>query len=263
MHVTLFDANHCPGAVMLLFEPPPPAPPTLHTGDARLCLRALAPHSEPLLRAAAGGALRCVLDTTYADPQHTFPTQEEAVQSALDALRAELFNPRALIVFGSYTIGKERLFLRAAEVAGRPVFAGAAKREVLACLDLPPADAARVTADDGATNLHVVPMALVTFKRMGELLSHYKGRFDTVIGFVPTGWTARPGQRAPRAGGGCCTRRTKGALVLYNVPYSEHSSFDELRAFLRWLRPLHVVPSVGGDTPEAAEAIVRRLTSPP
>lgn len=32
-----------------------------------------------------------------------------------EAIRTELFNPRALIVFGTYTIGKERLWL---EVGG-------------------------------------------------------------------------------------------------------------------------------------------------
>ena len=33
------------------------------------------------------------------------------LQFAIDAVRAEAFNPKTLFLFGSYTIGKERLFL--------------------------------------------------------------------------------------------------------------------------------------------------------
>ena len=34
VRVTFLDANHCPGAAMLLLEPPG-RPPILHTGDCR------------------------------------------------------------------------------------------------------------------------------------------------------------------------------------------------------------------------------------
>ena len=47
-----------------------------------------------------------------------------------------------------------------------------------------------------------------------------------------------------RAGRG---RRQKGSLILYSVPYSEHSSFTELREFVRWLQPAKIVPTVGND----------------
>lgn len=36
------------------------------------------------------------------------------IRFAVDAVRAEAFNPRTLFLFGSYTIGKERLFLEVA-----------------------------------------------------------------------------------------------------------------------------------------------------
>lgn len=43
-------------------------------------------------------------------------------------------------------------------------------------------------------------------------------------------------------------RRTqKGSLILYSVPYSEHSSFAELREFVGWLRPASITPTVGND----------------
>ena len=36
------------------------------------------------------------------------------IRFAVDAVRAEAFNPKTLFLFGSYTIGKERLFLEVA-----------------------------------------------------------------------------------------------------------------------------------------------------
>eukprot|EP00959_Pyramimonas_sp_CCMP1952_P017225 365785-Pyramimonas_sp.AAC.1 len=40
---------------------------------------------------------------------------------------------------------------------------------------------------------------------------------------------------------------TAGSVLLYDVPYSEHSSFDELKAFVDWLDPHQIVaaPVVG------------------
>ena len=55
-----------------------------------------------------------VLDTTYCDPRYSFPPQSAVVDSVLRAVRAEAFNARTLFLFGSYTIGKERVFLSVA-----------------------------------------------------------------------------------------------------------------------------------------------------
>ena len=43
--------------------------------------------------------------------QYCFPTQQETLDYTMKAVKSELFNSRALFVFGTYTIGKERLFL--------------------------------------------------------------------------------------------------------------------------------------------------------
>ncbi|GIM03993.1 hypothetical protein Vretimale_8639, partial [Volvox reticuliferus] len=44
-------------------------------------------------------------------------------------------------------------------------------------------------------------------------------------------------------------RMARGTTVVYQVPYSEHSSFGELRAFVSWLQPGRIVPSVNADGP--------------
>ena len=48
------------------------------------------------------------------EPYWLARAQVEVIRFAVDAVRAEAFNPRTLFLFGSYTIGKERLFLEVA-----------------------------------------------------------------------------------------------------------------------------------------------------
>lgn len=52
------------------------------------------------------------------------------LQFSIDAVKAEAFNPKTLFLFGSYTIGKERLFLEAARVLQRKVYVSATKCKV-------------------------------------------------------------------------------------------------------------------------------------
>lgn len=109
--VTFVPANHCPGAAMVIFERPGCAP-VLHTGDCRYD-RALF-QACPELIALRGRAI-LHLDTTYCSPEHCFPPQRDVVAEVVRLCRAavEKAAGRAppLFVFGSYTIGKERLFL--------------------------------------------------------------------------------------------------------------------------------------------------------
>ena len=269
---TLFDANHCPGAAMILFEPPEPHPPVLHTGDCRWNTALHGPMLGPALAALPPHSrhrLRLILDTTYCDPAAGFPASSEAVTFISNAVRSEGFNvARTLFLVGSYTIGKERCAFAAARAAGSRLYAGTSKREVLDCLaptapgvgaaGLAPADMALLTSDDRTANVHIVPMACVSFARMKGILQHYKGRFDTCVGFAPTGWAF--GRAAAATGGSA--RRRQGALVRYDVPYSEHSSFQELRDCVAFLAPAAICPSVDNDTGQRCSHMVELLTAP-
>jgi len=258
--LTLFDANHCPGAAMALFDPPEPHPPVLHTGDCRwdpALMEAQVGPALALLPAERRARLCLVLDTTYADPNAAFPPIAQAVAFITAAVKSESFNSkRTLFLVGSYTIGKERCAFAAARAAGARLFAGTAKRAVLDCLPLAAEDRALLTGDDTATNVHIVPMACTSFARMKGILAHYRGQFDTCVGFSPSGWTF--GRGKDKAGG----RTKRGSLVRYEVPYSEHSSFEELRAAVRFLRPAVICPSVNNDMGRGCERIVRLLTLP-
>ena len=74
------------------------------------------------------------------------------------------------------------------------IYVSVAKRKVLECLELPAELAALMTSNDKETNLHAVPLWSITFKSMTRLLKHYRGRYTTIVGFQPTGWTQKQGK---------------------------------------------------------------------
>ena len=103
--VTLLDANHCPGAVMFLFEIGQRR--ILHVGDFRW-------NTELMLKQGPLKTLytnqtrldELYLDTTYCDERYSLPTQSEAIQATVDiAVRESTLPGKTLFLFGAYTIG--------------------------------------------------------------------------------------------------------------------------------------------------------------
>jgi len=235
--LTLVDANHCPGAVMVIAQLPR-QPPVIHTGDCRLTT---AMQDNQVLRAMRPLRPTLVLDTTYCNPQYTFPSQDETLQYTLNAVKAELHNPRVLFVFGTYTIGKERIFLEVAHKYNRKVYVSKDKMQILQCCGLTPEYSRLLTTDHLEANMHAVALFKVNHDSLSAILQDNRGRYNTVVGIRPTGW-ALQSKRGKAQGSG--RRSQKGQIIIHEVPYSEHSSFTELREFVSWLDPGELIPSV-------------------
>ncbi|KAL3500347.1 hypothetical protein ACH5RR_039440 [Cinchona calisaya] len=247
--VTCYDANHCPGAIIILFEPPN-GKAVLHTGDFRFSdeMSKISPLQTCLIHTL-------ILDTTYCDPQYDFPKQEDVIQFVIEAIQAEAFNPSTLFLIGSYTIGKERLFLEVARVLRKKVYVSAAKLRLLQCLDFPNEDAQWFTLNEHESHIHVVPMwTLASFKRLKYIANQYAGRFNLIVAFSPTGWTFSKGKKKSPG-----RRWQQGTIIRYEVPYSEHCSFSELREFVKFISPANIIPSVNNHGPESTSTMVSHL----
>ncbi|BBM99861.1 DNA cross-link repair 1A protein [Marchantia polymorpha subsp. ruderalis] len=249
--VTFIDANHCPGSVMILFEPPN-GEAVLHTGDFRFCS---AMRDNASLQSTSVHTL--ILDTTYCDQQYDFPKQEAVIQFVIEAIQAELFNPETLFLIGTYTIGKERVFLEVGKVLQKKIYVGAAKMKLLECMDLSAEDLKWLTCNDQESFIHVVPLwSISSFKRMSSISRHYRGRYKLLVAFSPTGWSFGRGKKKTPG-----KRHQQGTMIRYDVPYSEHSSFCELKEFVKFIAPADIIPSVPGKSGTSADDMIASLWS--
>ncbi|KAH7533908.1 hypothetical protein FEM48_Zijuj04G0181400 [Ziziphus jujuba var. spinosa] len=103
------------------------------------------------------------------------------------------------------------------------------------------------TEDECGSDVHVVGWNL-----LGETWLYFRPNFVKVkdimvekgytraVGFVPTGWTYEVKRNK-------FSVRTKDSFEIHPVPYSEHSNYIELGEHVKFLKPKHVVPTVGLD----------------
>jgi len=115
--VTLFDANHCPGAVMFLFRGK--FGTVLHTGDFRFSEKMfnyslLYPPAKmnPKKKGISVDVDYLYMDNTFALPEIDFPSREEAYKGLVQVVK----NHSGYRVFlFTYYLGKEEVMLNLAE----------------------------------------------------------------------------------------------------------------------------------------------------
>ena len=177
--------------------------------------------------------------------RYVFPAQHAVIRHVVEACRLLLPCKRTLVLFGTYSIGKERVFLEVGRQLGVTLHVERAKMRLIECMRLDNADASLLTSEPhSTTRWRVVPMGQLRAPKLRELLGQLRARFDAIVAFRPTGWAYGRGGAAAGAAGR--TMRLAGNVTVVEVPYSEHSSYDELLQCVRDLQPRKVVATVDG-----------------
>ncbi|KAJ3050302.1 hypothetical protein HK097_008742 [Rhizophlyctis rosea] len=283
-YVRFMDANHCPGAVVLLFDLPAESDShngrrrIVHCGDFRY--HPSMKEWEGWGEDPPGVVEEVMLDTTYCNARFKFPTQD-VVTSAIGKLIAERCaedtshsadgashcRQKTLVVIATYTIGKEKVLLEVSRSLNNiSIVVTQEKKAILEQLDLPYIDI--FSTDIGASNVHVVSWGKLGemapggwrflpnwsfcgefFDWVNSLIVDPDDRYTRFIGVVPTGWTHDFQKRYGT--GALYHEQTKPnqptdspSFQTYEVPYSEHSNFEELRLFIEFLKPARVTPTV-------------------
>ena len=215
MVVTAIDANHCPGAVMFLFEGY--FGKILYTGDFRW-----SDQMEADLFCCNLGHLDVLyLDNTYCSPKCVFPSREEAKTQILDILNRHKNHD---IVIGLRSLGKEDILLTIAEEFKEWISLPGDLYTTAQILGLPNI----FCVNETDCSIRVEPFYSISNKNLDKW-----NETRPTIAIVPTALYI-----------GLEMSPFINREDIYVVPYSDHSSYSELMEFVKFVKPKVIYPIV-------------------
>ncbi|CEP11716.1 hypothetical protein [Parasitella parasitica] len=194
------------------------------------------------------------------EQENPMTSKDDAFQRMMDPNnRRPAAASRVLIVVGTYTIGKERVFINIARMLKCKIYAPSKKRRILECQQDDELNN-MLTGNPLEAQVHVVPLREIRADIMSNYLKQHRPQFTSLVAFKPSGWTyksapaqtsvmkmaplfqviAPPVDRAVRLQ----PYYKRDGVKLVGVPYSEHSSFRELASFVASLDVQHIIPTV-------------------
>lgn len=87
----------------------------------------------------------------------------------------------------------------------------------------------------------MVGMGDIGWKNLYNLKKQYEEKYDEIIAIRPSGWSHS------KTSNNSISVERRGKIIVVEAPYSEHSSFDELREFITFFQPKKVIPTVYSD----------------
>ncbi|KAK9133698.1 hypothetical protein Scep_013226 [Stephania cephalantha] len=263
-HVTVIDADHCPGAVMFLFEGE--FGRLLYTGDFRwegTSERALEGKSV-LVEALKGGTVDFLyLDNTYCNPSFLFPPREVVANQVVKIISAY---PDHDVIIAINTLGKEDLLIHIAKALNIKIWVWPERLQTMHLLGFH----GIFTTNTSLTRVRAVPMYSFSINTLEEL-----NKMRPTIGIMPSGlpWVVKRLDQNDYSVGSlkvfqgskrgtatdqdhvCRNQKyedispyTKLHRYIYSVPYSDHSCFSELQEFFKLVKPMNIRGIVSSST---------------
>lgn len=228
--IHVLNANHTPGSAMFIFELKN-GKKILHTGDFRGedfvvdSIRKFSPIDY------------LFIDCTYACQGINFPKRKECTDFVIDRIR-ELFPKGYFAIIGTYSIGKESLIFDVAEATANTIYAPEPRMRTLRDLTSTGWYKDTLLNDDkDVARIHV--LSIGNGATLDSSIEYAKSlNKQNVVVFSLSGWNGRAFWQAPKI------MDVDGVKsVLYDVPFSDHSSPDELIQFVKVASPSKIIPT--------------------
>ncbi|KAF9763339.1 DNA cross-link repair 1A protein [Nosema granulosis] len=256
--VKCIEAYHCPGAVCFIFKLKSQGY-VLHTGDFRST-----PEFLDSIRQYSFNTV--YLDNTY-EGFKSFGTQKEAIHRILRVMEDKYKLPvvvplRICFLFCTYFVGKEKIFLSAAEYFKKKVKVTKEKKKVLDAFDeyskkrlmeeikterdlltkrdlSTERDLSSLLTVDDHSEFMVISTQHCNKDSLNKLLLGNPA--DHVVVFCGTGWKDCVNKIDWKKANG---RIIKKGIEIHYIPYSEHSSSGELKSFLETIKTKRIINTV-------------------
>ncbi|XP_061368306.1 uncharacterized protein LOC133311294 isoform X2 [Gastrolobium bilobum] len=251
--VTAFDANHCPGAVMFLFEGK--FGDILHTGDCRLTPECL--NNLPYKFVGKKGKkprcpLDCVfLDCTFGNFSQGMPSKQSSIQQVVNCIWK---HPDASTVYLTCDVlGQEEILVNVSQTFGSKVYVDKAKN--LECYKNLALTVPEILCEDPSSRFHLFDGSPRLYERAQAKLVEAKATLQPqpLIVRPSAQWYACEEEFSDIKN----TRKKrmneaiKDPFGVWHVCYSMHSSKEELEWALQLLAPRWVVST----TPSSCRAM--------
>ena len=179
--------------------------------------------------------------------------------------------PNVLILLSTYSIGKEKVLWEASTRTNQLIYVTDRKLAMMKCIQTDqPASSdhlvpyhqiiERCCSNPADTCVHVVPMGLCgeiwpfwkpNYRGCADYAEELDQKYDKVYAFVPTGWAESSNWNKKNAVSQrqleCRKSQRHIDVEIRLISYSEHSTCPELEAFVKFLRPRKVIPTVFSD----------------
>ncbi|KAF8114346.1 hypothetical protein N665_0039s0108 [Sinapis alba] len=250
--VTAFDANHCPGAVMFLFEGS--FGNILHTGDCRLtrdCLQSLPEKYVGRRDKAPKCCLDYIfLDCTFGKSPQRFPTKHSAIRQIINCIWN---HPDAPVIYlACDMLGQEDILLEVSRTFGSKIYVDKATN--LECFRSLMVIAPEIVSEDPSSRFHIFSGFPKLYERASAKLAEARSKRqsepliirpsaqwyvcdDDEDGFSSVSQIQK--QRKVRF-----SEAVKDGFGIWHVCYSMHSSREELESAMKVLSPRWVVSTV-------------------
>ena len=241
--ITAIDAAHAPGSCCFVIKDLKSGVTHLHVGDFRYDSHL---KEDEGWKKYAKNITNLYLDTTYCNPQYDFKERKVVCDEAVDIIN-KADRARTLFVTGTYTIGKEMFAEYIANKTGMKIHVDEEKYKLMR---LCKRDMNLYTLED--SNFEMRSMMKMGLSGLNVLLSVFNGKYDRIISFKPTGWALKT------------VKRGSFEVCEYSMPYSEHSSFNELVDCVKDINPQRIIPTVPSDkaTNEELVELLMKNTRP-
>ncbi|VWU48413.1 DNA repair metallo-beta-lactamase protein, putative [Hepatocystis sp. ex Piliocolobus tephrosceles] len=147
---------------------------------------------------------------------------------------------KTLFMFGTYNLGKEKLYLSVSEACDMKIyFKSTKKKDMLMSYLCNKNILNRITDNKLEAQIHIVDINYSSIfpkiekeKFLNLIDEEIEKEFDDFFYFIPTGWIKK------------YAMYEHNDITVCLIPYSEHSNLNELKLFIKNTKPCNIVPTV-------------------